>query len=121
MEWLFLAIGVLLIFAGVADVFFTVLHPDGFGFLSSRLYGTLFHSMRFLVRPVPRRLRALVLSLAAPLMIPAVIAVWMFLVLTGYAFVYYAGMNGEPSTSRARASGLLWARRCTRAGSRSLL
>jgi hypothetical protein len=95
MEWLFLAIGVLLIFAGVADVFFTVLHPDGFGFLSSRLYGTLFHSMRFLVRPVPRRLRALVLSLAAPLMIPAVIAVWMFLVLTGYAFVYYAGMNGE--------------------------
>ncbi len=90
-----LAVGVLLIFAGIMDVFFTVLHPDGFGFLSSRLYGGLFYSMRFLARPMPQRSRALVLSLAAPLMIPVVIVVWITLVLTGYACVYYAGMDAE--------------------------
>jgi len=33
--------------------------------------------------------------MAAPLMVPVVITVWMVLVLTGYAFLYYAGMNGS--------------------------
>lgn len=48
MEWLFRAIGVSLVFAGIADVFVTVLHPDGFGFLSSCLYNRLFDSVRLL-------------------------------------------------------------------------
>ncbi len=95
MEWLLSAVGVLLIFAGIADVFLTVLHPDGSGFLSRRLYSGLFYSMRLLARPMPQRFRALVLSMAAPMMIPVVIIVWIALVLTGYACVYYAGMNGE--------------------------
>ncbi len=90
----------LVIFAGIADVFLTVLHPGGFGFLSSRLYGGLFYSMRFLARPMPRRLRALVLSMAAPLMVPIVIGIWIILVLTGYACVYYVGMNGERGDER---------------------
>jgi hypothetical protein len=93
MEWLYLVVGAALIFAGIADLFLTVLHPDGFGFLSSRLYSGLFGSMRTLTRPMPRRFRALVLSMAAPLMVPAAITVWISLVLTGYAFVYYAGMS----------------------------
>src|SRR5919107_1262801 len=95
MEWLFRAIGVSLVFAGLADVFFTVLHPDGFGFLSSRLYYRLFDLVRLLTRPMPRKLRALGLSMAAPLMVPVTITVWIVLILTGYAFVYYAGMAGE--------------------------
>ena len=95
MWWLFLAIGVLLIFAGLADVFFTVLHPDGFGFLSSRLYNGLFGSVRLLTLPMPRRFRALGLSMAAPLMVPVTITVWIVLVLAGYAFFYYAGMSSE--------------------------
>ena len=95
MEWLFLAIGVSLVFTGIADVFFTVLHPDGFGFLSSRLYSGLFGLARLLTRPLPRRLRALGLSMAAPLMVPVAITAWIVLVLVGYAFIYYAGMNGE--------------------------
>ncbi|MCA1740409.1 MAG: potassium channel family protein, partial [Actinobacteria bacterium] len=77
------------------DVFFTVLHPDGFGFLSSRLYNGLFDLARFLTHPMPRKFRALGLSMAAPLMVPVTITVWISLVLTGYALVYYAGMNTE--------------------------
>jgi cytochrome b561 len=55
----------------------------------------LFVSMRFLTRPLPPRVRALGLSLAAPLMVPMIITVWIALVITGYALVYYAGMNSE--------------------------
>ncbi len=101
----------MLILAGIADVFFTVLHPDGFGFLSSRLYGGLFKTVRLLTRPLPQRLRSLGLSMAAPLMVPVTITVWIVLVLVGYALVYYAGMNSrsfnfsnpglEPSLSEA--------------------
>ena len=87
--------GVSLILVGLLDVFFTVLHYDGFGFLSSRLYRRIFGVVRFLTRPLPRRYRALGLSMAAPLMVPVTIAVWIFLVTLGYALVYYAGMDGE--------------------------
>ncbi len=95
MEVLLLAAGISLILTGITDVFFTVLHPDGFGFLSSRLYNRLFTSMRLLTRPLPPKFRALGLSMAAPLMVPVTITVWIALVLTGYAFVYYAGMGSE--------------------------
>ncbi len=95
MEVLLLAAGISLILTGITDVFITVHHPDGFGFLSSRLYNGLFASMHFLTRPLPPRPRALGLSMAAPLMVPVTITVWIALVLTGYAFVYYAGMGSE--------------------------
>ncbi|MDQ5812333.1 MAG: ion channel [Actinomycetota bacterium] len=95
MEWLLVAVGVFLILVGLLDVFFTVLHYDGYGFLSSRLYNKLFSAVRFLTRPLPRRYRALGLSMAAPLMVPVTITVWIFLVSLGYALIYYAGMGGR--------------------------
>jgi hypothetical protein len=93
MEWLIGAAGVFLISVGLVDVFFTVLHYDGFGFLSSRIYGKLFETIRFATRPLPRKYRALGLSTAAPLMVPVTIIVWISLVALGYALVYYAGMD----------------------------
>jgi hypothetical protein len=95
MEWILVPAGALLILVGFLDVFFTVLHYDGFGFLSSRLYDSLFKVMRSLTRPLPRRYRALGLSMAAPLMVPVTITVWVLLVSLGYALVYYAGMDGD--------------------------
>src|SRR5215204_3244449 len=95
MEWLSVIVGVLLILVGLVDLFFTVLHYDGFGFLSSRLYNSLFDVARFVTRPLPRTYRALGLSMAAPLMVPVTITVWIFLVSLGYALVYYAGMDGR--------------------------
>src|SRR5215217_2749552 len=95
MEWLSVIVGVLLILVGLVDLFFTVLHYDGFGFLSSRLYNSLFDVARFVTRPLPRTYRALGLSMEAPLMVPVTITVWIFLVSLGYALVYYAGMDGR--------------------------
>ena len=94
MESLIALAGIALILVGITDIFFTVLHYDGFGFLSSRLYIGLFGAFRFLTRPLPRKGRALGLSMAAPLMVPVTITVWISLVAGGYALVYYAGMDG---------------------------
>jgi Ion channel len=93
MGWLSTAVGVVLILLGIGDVFFTVLHYDGFGFLSSRLYSRLFNVTRFVTRPLPRRYRALGLSMAAPLMVPATITVWILLVTFGYALIYYQSIS----------------------------
>jgi hypothetical protein len=103
MDWLLLPAGVALILAGVLDVFFTVLHYDGFGFLSIRLYRRLFDVARLVTRPLPRKYRALGLSMAAPLMVPVTITVWIFLVSLGYALIYLFGMrNGDFALSVER-------------------
>ncbi len=93
MDWLLVIVGVLLIFAGLLDVFFTVLHYDGFGFISSRLYRNVFKGVRYATRPLPRRQRALGLSMAAPLMVPITITAWISLVALGYALIYYSAMD----------------------------
>ena len=93
MEFLSTVAGVVLIFLGIADVFFTVLHYDGFGFLSRRLYNRLFNLVRFLTRPLPRKYRSLGLSMAAPLMVPATITLWILLIAFGYALVYYESIG----------------------------
>ena len=95
MEWIIILAGVLVLSLGILDVFFTVLHYDGFGFLSSRLYNSIFNLVRFLTRPLPRRWQALGRSMAAPLMVPVTITVWISLVALGYALIYYAGMSAE--------------------------
>ncbi len=95
MDWLLGPVGVVLILVGVGDVFFTVLHYDGFGFISSRLYHRLFDAVCFVTRPLPRRYRAFGLSTAAPLMVPVTIIVWILLVSFGYAMIYYAGMRSR--------------------------
>src|SRR5918997_3775846 len=93
MDGLLVLAGGSLVFAGLLDVFVTVLHYDGFGFLSSRLYRRVFRAVRFAVRPLPRRYGALGLSLAAPLMVPFTITVWISLVALGYALMYLHGMR----------------------------
>lgn len=102
-EWIPLPLGVALLVLGAGDVFFTVLHYDNIGFLSSRLYGGLFRTIRGLTTPLPRRFRAFGLSLGAPLMIPATITLWIFLAMLGFALIYFAGMNRQ---TFAFASGL---------------
>lgn len=93
MGWLSTIAGVVLILLGIGDVFFTVLHYDGFGFLSSRLYSGLFNLFRFVTRPLPRKYGAVGLSLAAPLMVPVTITVWILLITVGYALVYYDSIS----------------------------
>lgn len=103
MDWLLVPAGMLLILVGLLDVFSTVLHYDGFGFLSGRLYEWVFWMVRLVTRPLPRRYRALGLSMAAPIMVPVTITVWISLVAFGYALIYLFGMRaGDFSLSVTR-------------------
>lgn len=103
MDGLLILAGALLIFVGISDVFFTVLHYDGFGVLSIRLYRRLYQAARLVTRPLPRRHRAFGLSMAAPLMVPVTITVWIFLVSLGYALIFLYGMrNGDFALSTER-------------------
>lgn len=88
-----LGIGVLLVC--LLDVFFTVLDANGVSVISSRLYRWLWWIWRHGGRLLPPRARRLWLSVGAPLMIPAIIGVWISLIVVGFALIYFGGMSPE--------------------------
>jgi hypothetical protein len=88
-----LGIGLLLVC--LLDVFFTVLDANGVSVISSRLYRWMWWLWRHGARLLPPETRRRWLSVGAPLMIPAVIGVWMSLVVVGFAFVYFGGMSPD--------------------------
>lgn len=98
MDWLWVLIGAGLIAIGLLDVFMTVLHYDGFGFLSNRLYRVTWNIVHWATGFSPKGFRAFILSLGAPLMIPLVIVMWVGMEILGFALLYYAGMNYENFT-----------------------
>ncbi len=81
MEWIFSAIGFVLIAAGLHDVFHTLLHPTGKGRVG-----------RFVIDRVWRMSQALgprALSLAGPVALVGVTLLWAALQTVGWALVYY--------------------------------
>ncbi len=89
-------VGTLLILVGLLDMFFTVLLYEDFGFLSMRLYRLVWKTVRWATAPLPKNFRTFGLSLGAPLMVPATVAMWVGIEILGFALVYYAAMDGEP-------------------------
>lgn len=86
------AVGFVLIVLGLADVFLTVLNYDGFSFLASRLYRYAWTATRTVARFLPKRPAGALLSVAAPAMLPATVALWVALEVVGLALVYQVGM-----------------------------
>ena len=96
MTWIWASVGAGLVLLALADNFFTVLHYDSYGFMSSNLYRVMWAALRRLSRPLPSLARSALLSLGVPLMIAATLAVWLGLLVIGFALIYYAGMsNGQ--------------------------
>lgn len=102
MSWLFLVCAAVLVLVGLMDVFFAVLNYDGFSFLSSRLYRATWSLVRGAPRPLPTRLRHFGLSIGAPLMIPATMALWLSLEILGSSLIYYSQTDYFSYTSGAR-------------------
>lgn len=86
-------VGAVLVFAGLADVFVTVLNYDGFAFISSRAYRWSWSASRRLADLLPARAARWVLSMAAPAMMPGTVAIWVGLEIVGFALVYRAGLG----------------------------
>ncbi len=98
---IWIVVGGALIVLGLADIFLTVLNYDGFSFLASRLYRYLWTAARTCVRVLPERLAGGVLSVAAPAMLPATVAVWLALEVIGFALIYHVGMVDGAFTAPA--------------------
>jgi hypothetical protein len=105
-SWLLILIGIALILLGLLEAFFSVLHYDGFGLLTRYLYSGTFGLVRVLTHPLPKKIRAFGISLAAPLMVPGSIVFWILLVGLGYALIYFAGMNTNANTFSYSISSL---------------
>jgi hypothetical protein len=95
------AAGALIVVAALADLFVTVFNYDGFSFLANRLHGVLWKTMRTLARPLPEGARHAALSLGSASMLPATYALWLGLEVTGFALIFYAGLQGNDLVSRA--------------------
>lgn len=75
------ATGLILVAAGLREVFHQILHPGGAGRLTSALFRAVWR--------VAGRLGEGAMSLAGPLGVAASIATWALLVLVGFALIYW--------------------------------
>ncbi|MFP4416155.1 MAG: potassium channel family protein [Chitinivibrionales bacterium] len=85
--------GTVIIIIGLLDVFFTILHYDGFGVVSSRFYRLFWGLLRALTDPFPQGISQLWRSLGTPLMIPATMLIWLGSVTIGFACIFYPYMH----------------------------
>lgn len=86
-------VGVLLVLAALVDIFLTVLHAQGeSGFLSPRLNRTVWRLFRLLAQ-VSRSRRDTALSHAGPLLLALTVALWVSLLLFGFALVYLPALG----------------------------
>jgi hypothetical protein len=95
--WLFTVLGLIVIMAGLNDMFHTLLRPSGRGRLSHLTASTVWR--------VCRRSRGTI-RLAGPLAVVCVIVVWTLLQTLGWALIYYPhipqGFSYSPGISEAR-------------------
>jgi hypothetical protein len=90
-----LALGVAgAVIAGVAivDLFFTLFNYDGFTFLSRRFQRALWNAIRTLASPLPGGIRHPALSVGSAWLLPATVALWLGLEITGFALMYRPGL-----------------------------
>lgn len=95
------AAGAAIALAALLDLFVTVFNYDGFSFLANRLHGVLWKAMRTLARPLPSGARHTVLSLGSAAMLPATYMLWLGLLITGFAMMFYAGLRAHGFVSQA--------------------
>jgi hypothetical protein len=85
--------GVILILAGIFDLFMTVLYYDAAGPLSLRLYRLVWGVCRRAASRVPAQHTAFTLSLGVPLMVLVSLLAWIALQVFGFALLYYVGLQ----------------------------
>lgn len=95
------AAGAAIALAGLLDLFVTVFNYDGFSFLANRLQGVLWKFMRTAARALPTRARHTFLSLASAAMLPATYALWLGLLIIGFALMFFAGLRSQAFVSHA--------------------
>jgi hypothetical protein len=86
------AVGAILLLVTLVDVFVTVFNYDGFTCIADRFHRLMWRALRGTSAALPAAQRGTFLSLTASLMLPATIALWLGLEITGFAMMYLPGM-----------------------------
>jgi hypothetical protein len=99
------ACGALVLVVAVSDMFLTIFNYDGYTTLTTLFHRGWWRSARMLTRPLPNRTRHVALSIASSSMLPATVALWLGLEVTGFALVYDSGLrSGAYALNGASAS-----------------
>jgi hypothetical protein len=87
------AAGALIVLVAGTDLFLTVFNYDGFTFIAGRYQQLLWKIQRILCRLLPSGARHTALSLGSAAMLPATVALWLGLEITGFAFMFFPGLQ----------------------------
>ncbi|MUL39128.1 potassium channel family protein [Gloeocapsopsis dulcis] len=95
MGWLLQVIGTGLVILAIADIYLTVLYPRGDkGIISVPLARGLWHFFRFSAKTI-RRQHDRILSYMGPTLLVATVAVWILLLVIGFALICWAALGNE--------------------------
>src|SRR5687768_10846739 len=88
-------LGAALVLLALADVFLTVLHPRAdAGVVSPRLNRAIWTLFRVGSRPFRRR-GEFILCYAGPVLLALTVAVWVMLLVVGFALIYWPALGRE--------------------------
>lgn len=85
--------GAVIVIVAVVDMFMTIFNYDGYTTLTTLFHHAWWRVVRVVAEPLPARVRHVALSLASASMLPASVALWLGLEITGFALLFYAGLG----------------------------
>lgn len=94
MHVLWAALGIVVLGAGLVDVFLTALNYDGAGFIAIRLCGLQWRAFCGLASRLPRQWRMLAFRQVLGVIIVLNMTFWLGTVVVGYGLIYYSEMHG---------------------------
>jgi hypothetical protein len=87
------ACGALLLVLTVGDMFLTIFNYDGYTTLTTVFHRGWWRIARTLTTPLPTGARHVALSVASASMLPATVALWLGLEITGFALLFDSGLR----------------------------
>jgi hypothetical protein len=90
--------GALIVITAIVDMFMTIFNYDGYTTLATLFHRGWWRVIRFVTRPLPTEARHVALSLGSASMLPATVALWLGLEITGFALLYDSTLGGGAFT-----------------------
>ncbi|MFI9599431.1 FUSC family protein [Streptomyces sp. NPDC052043] len=95
MAWLWVVLGIVILVAGLVDLFLTSLNYDEAGFIATPLGALQWRGLRRITRRLPRAWRPRVLRQVTGLQIAQSLVTWLVFTIVGYGLIYYGQMSGR--------------------------
>ncbi len=83
-----------LVLVALGDMFLTIFNYDGYRTLTTAFHRGWWRLVRVLAAPLPSNLRNLALSVGSASLLPASVAAWLGVEITGFALIFYSSIGG---------------------------